>query len=688
MKLFLRILTCCTLTGLLLMAGAFPVAAREDRAPFITALDALPGREAAFKAGGEWVPYPAYRDRAAWDILTEGYKRTLIERGEELLDFTFTPVPASIYLEYERTRDRGLMHKYDHPNREALSDLILAELAEGEGRFLMKILDGMYYACERTAWSHGQHTSMQVSRRTLPSDDDQVVSLLSAVYAANIAVGWHFFHEEFDRLDPSISKTILSALEKHSFTPYLERDWNWMGWNRKDGQRVNNWNCYCNYFTLVSFLYADHNPERLARAVRRCLSSLDQYMDFVALDGACEEGSFYWTMAGAKIYETARLLADASYGKLDLLHDPQIQNMGLYMAYNYIGDGWIVDFADSDARLGPDVMYRDVFFRYGLDCGCRILSDAALSLMADAGKREFLPCELRSRQESREMIRSLESLRYNQTLRAAQRKALSAAGGDWIKMKSDLMRGISSFCFQSTQVATLRSGKWFLGAKGGGNNVSHGHLDVGSAVLYVDNCPVFIDPGVETYAGTTFGKNRFSQWWYLSDWHNILLINGYGQRRGSDALSRDFVCNTSANTLSCELAAVCPEEAAVKSWVRRYALTDTGLRMVDKLSVAQRVAPDKACFIVAGELFLPGEDVSGYKVKEGEAVIRAFSYDRSHHIDVKITFPKSFTASRDILGMTDPRFISVWGEKLTRLTLTSGTSAKDCTYSFNVSLLR
>lgn len=691
---------------LTLICVSFSVWAREDRSLFISALDALPLREATFQPGGAWVPYPAYRDRGAWDKLTLGYKETLVARGEQLLDFTFTAMPASVYLEYEKTRDRSLLHKYDHPNREALADLILAELAEGKGRFLMKVLDGLYYACERTAWGHGQHTSMQKSKRTLPTDEDHAVSLLSAVYAANVAVGWHFFHEEFDRMDPSISRTILSALEKHSFRPYLERDWSWMGWNRRNGQKVNNWNCYCNYFTLVSFLYADQDAERLGRAVRRCLSSMDQYLDFVSLDGACAEGTFYWTMAGAKMYEAARLLCDASGGALNVLDDPQIRNLGLFMAYSYIGDGWIMDVADCDARLGPDVMYRDVFFRFGIDTGCRILSDAALSLMADPLNREFRPCQMGALQEAREMYRSLESLRYNGRLREAQAEALAAYGGDWAAMKKGLMSGIGSFVFESTQVATLRaavpgSAGWFLGAKAGGNNVSHGHLDVGSAVLFVDECPVFVDPGVETYSGTTFGKNRLSQWWFGSQWHNVPLIGGLSQASGDNAVARNFRCNPASGYFSCDIAPCYPAEAGVVSWVRSYSLKgegggagrggvrssgSVGLTISDRGSLSKRVGADIVDFVVAGDIFLPGESVpaAGRKVRSGEVVVRAYSFDRSRYVDVVMSFPSSMKVAVEDKALSDPRFTSVWGSRLRKLVFTSSCRGLRPSYSFTV----
>ena len=52
----------------------------------------------------------------------------------------------------------------------------------------------------------------------------------------------------------------------------------------------------------------------------------------------------------------------------------------------------------------------------------------------------------------------------------------------------------------------------FVAAKGGFNNESHNHNDVGTFSLYVNTIPVIIDAGVGTYTKQTFGKDRYTIW--------------------------------------------------------------------------------------------------------------------------------------------------------------------------------
>lgn len=99
-----------------------------------------------------WVPYPAYTDRAAWDSLMGPNKQRLIAAGEKLLDYKWKLIPATAYLEYERSGNRKVMEAPYDANRQALNALMLAELAEGKGRFIDQLLNGAYMSCEMNSW--------------------------------------------------------------------------------------------------------------------------------------------------------------------------------------------------------------------------------------------------------------------------------------------------------------------------------------------------------------------------------------------------------------------------------------------------------------------------------------------------------------------------------------------------------
>ena len=82
-----------------------------------------------------------------------------------------------------------------------------------------------------------------------------------------------------------------------------------------------------------------------------------------------------------------------------------------------------------------------------------------------------------------------------------------------------------------SQQAMLRTGDgWFIGAKAGNNGETHGHNDVGSFILYVNNIPFLVDPGVGTYVKDTFGKDRFKIWSMAAPWHYCPAPNSVQQK--------------------------------------------------------------------------------------------------------------------------------------------------------------
>ncbi|MCG8499689.1 MAG: heparinase II/III-family protein, partial [Firmicutes bacterium] len=62
---------------------------------------------------------------------------------------------------------------------------------------------------------------------------------------------------------------------------------------------------------------------------------------------------------------------------------------------------------------------------------------------------------------------------------------------------------------------------FFFAAKGGYNDKSHNHNDVGNFVLYYNGYPVFIDVGVGTYTAKTFSNKRYEIWTMQSEYHNL-----------------------------------------------------------------------------------------------------------------------------------------------------------------------
>ena len=94
----------------------------------------------------KWVPYPAYDDRAGWDRLIGDSKEDIIKAGQQYLDYHWTVVRATDYLEYEKSGNRNTMQNPNNQNARVFSILLMAELAEGKGRFVNDLMNGVLFS--------------------------------------------------------------------------------------------------------------------------------------------------------------------------------------------------------------------------------------------------------------------------------------------------------------------------------------------------------------------------------------------------------------------------------------------------------------------------------------------------------------------------------------------------------------
>lgn len=664
------------------------VYAREDRHICQKAFEAIENKAEVFRTGADWFPYPAYADREAWDSLLGENRDPIIRNGQKLLRHRWPVITAMTYLEYEKTGDRNLFVPLQE-NTDALAGLILAELAEGKGRFMPQIINGLYYFATMPSWNaSGSDVRDRVRNRMLPNPDFPLIALTSAARGPVIAAGLHFFGEELDRIDPSISQTVYKALEKLIFEPYLDEyrylhGHEWLGFGRyTHNHRVNNWNTYCNTHVILTCLLAERDQDRLLKALEQCARSIDCYLDYNKFDGACDEGPSYWNMAGGKLYEYAWIMKACSGGKMDILQDEQVRRIMEWKSKNYITDGYLVAFGDGEAHGNGDYKH---YFRIGRTMDMPEMTDFGISMSADPSKEKFASA-IRIKGD---FYRILESLRFHEDFVAAQKNALENAGGDWHRMMLCLREKATSFWYPETEHAYLRTRNgWFIGVKGGHNNESHNHNDVGSGVFFIENCPVLIDPGVSTYGKTTFGEDRYTNWHVQSQWHNTPLINGCMQENGREFQASGTSCDTEANVFTTDLAGAYPLEAQVEKWQRTWTLGRNEMVIADAYILKGRKGDVVENFITDRPVYIEGESIDGYAVKKGEAVIAAASFDGGDKIYVKMTFPKEMKVSKEKRTLEDKRMQKSWKEDIYRLQLAFPADAPlRGTYTFRFTVL-
>jgi len=599
----------------------------------------------------KWVEYPDYNDRTGWDTFLGKYKDEYIERGEELLDYKWNLIKATDYLEFQRSGSRDVMQTPFGLNNDAISRLVIAELAEGKGRFIDQIINGVFQYCEMTTWSVSAHLNMQSNNKSLPDFREDIIDLQVADLGAFLSWTYYFLNKEFDKVNPVVSVYLKHEIEKRILNRYLqEPSFFWMALNLKPGGMVNNWNIWSNFNVLQCYLLVEDDHERLAQAVWRSLQSVDKFINYNRSDGACEEGPGYWGHAAGKLFDYLELLSTATNAKISLFDEPLIKNMGEYISNSYVGNGWFVNFADASAKTT-----LDNFLLYSF--GKAVNS----SDMVDLASVRYKPSQnlmTSSKRQCIDLYRGFRSIKENVNL--AQHKAIH-------KYKKYVTYHETEVCFMANDAG------YFFAAKGGNNNESHNHNDVGTFNLYIDSIPFIIDVGVGTYTRQTFDSGRYNNWGMQSNYHNLPVINGNGQQDGSEFKAKNVRFDEKKQTFSVDIAEAYSKDTNVSEWIRSYNLKDDRLVISDKYSLSDIKERNSISFMTWGSV-----DIKTL----GQVVMEVYGKK------VVLTYDKNkFIPSVETIELTDPKFTKVWNDKVYRVLLVAKDHSLKGGYNYTISRL-
>ena len=587
----------------------------------------------------KWVQYPSYKDREGWSRFLGEYKDEIIKNGESLLGYTWKVVKATDYLEFERSGNREIMERPFDDNNQAIVRLMLAELAEGRGRFIDQLINGVFHTCEMTSWALSAHLVTQPTHRALPTPIYPLIDLTAGDLGSLLSWVYYFMHEEFDKIDPEISRRLYRELDERIMKPYLNNDsfW-WLAANYK-GQMVNNWNPWCNSNCLMTFMLLENDVDRLSKAVSRSMQSVDKFLNYVHSDGACEEGPSYWGHASGKCLDYLVLLNRITGGKISIFDNPQIKAMGEYIARSYVGNGWVVNFADASAKGGGDPY---LIYRYGKAVKSDILKQFA-SMQNKGSKISF---------RGRDLFRILEAFLVEDELCAYQ----------------EAYTGVSYTWYPETEFCYVRNKKAFFAAKGGYNDESHNHNDAGSFSLWVNNMPVIIDAGVGTYTRQTFSSERYTIWTMQSNYHNLPMINGVPQKYGRQYKATEV--KATKNSFSANIATAYPDEAGVKKWIRSYTMRSGALVISDRFELNEIKKENVINFLSWGDII----------IKDGVIEISVNGVKGTLKYDTKM-----FKVKKECVKLTDKKLSSVWGAEVYRLSFIAKEKEQKGCYTFTIS---
>lgn len=467
-----------------------------------------------------FAPYPSAACRDEWEKTDETIRERILQEAAGYVDYKFPSIPATLFMDFCRTGNRTRFEDIYFTRRTVLNLLVLAECVEYKGRFIDRIIDGIFALCEESAWQLPAHNSYvrDTPQSILPDAPRPVIDLFACETACQLSVIEYLFKEKLDSVSPAICRRIESELSFRIFTPYLTQDFWWMGYN---GQSTNNWTIWCTQNILISAFLGTQKKlpeETLRKIAAKAAYSIDRFLESYKNDGCCTEGAQYYRHAGLCLFnamDVLSVISGGAYGRL--FTEKKIKNIAEFIVNVHISGEYYFNFADCATKAGlPGV--RE--FLFGKACESPRLMEFAAEGWNTAYNRGGIPYVCKST-ETLNLYYHLQELFTAKEMRGYCGGCGTDVAGKGTDVAKNAQTNPIFACYPDTGLYISECATYQLAVKAGNNDDSHNHNDVGSFILFKHGAPFIIDIGVETYSKKTFSPERYDIWTMQSLFHNV-----------------------------------------------------------------------------------------------------------------------------------------------------------------------
>ncbi|ETP73145.1 Heparinase II/III-like protein [Lachnospiraceae bacterium JC7] len=504
---------------------------------------------------------PDISDRSFWESLPADYREERLKLAEDAAAKDWPEILMSDYLRFSHDGNRTYFEDRFFTRRRMLTSLVMGECIEAKGRFLRKIIDGIYLILGETTWCLPAHNSYIRDTRqfTIPDTSRPVLDLFSGETAAILSVAEALLRPVLFDESPFISTAIDNALHERVIAPYLRFHFWWMG---NGLEPMCNWTPWITQNVLLTAFtrpvdtdsvratmkavtsHADDETtfsnrrmssveiaerlrdrngrveppdwrtehwhpcdDELSKIYRSAVKSVHHFLSEYEEDGCCDEGAQYYSHAGLCLFGCLSILNDISHDtekpwsgsiKEFAADETKIRNIANFISKVHVGEDYYINFADCSPHAGRRGAREYLF-------GALTHDDALMNFAAE---------DYRSESWTERLNPSEENLWYHLLNARCHERMMNQASDISALVTPDAW-------FPSTGLMVTRDTHYVLAAKAGDNADSHNHNDVGSFILYKDNRPFIIDLGVGSYTQKTFSKDRYDIWTMQSRYHNL-----------------------------------------------------------------------------------------------------------------------------------------------------------------------
>ncbi len=425
--------------------------------------------------------FPQFTDEKFEQLRTHPYFADDIKKFSKIAEeFLHTEPPqikfSAMHL-FETTGNRSVHESVYFNYGKRLNVYFFMYLLTKDEKYLTALSDIIWNICDFETWTLPAHVkeSETLERRR------GSLALFSTALGFRIAEVLYFIG---DKLPELVYRRAKNELRERIINPFRDRDDFW--WYTID----NNWSAVCTAGIFATYVYAAEREETDAM-LPKMLAIMDCYLKGFDNDGCCREGYNYWSYGFSHYCMFADMLRGYTDGKTDLFKDEKIHAIARFQQNATINKYETVSFSDCATRFAPDA-YLSHFL-----------------------KNEYNDIEIPTFKKSNEKDPALRRMLWQDPTLA------------------NCTMSPKSTVFHEAQWYIKHTPAYSMAIKGGCNNESHNHNDIGSFLISKGDEVSFTDAGTGEYTKQYFSSERYTILANSARGHSVPIINGEYQTVGT-----------------------------------------------------------------------------------------------------------------------------------------------------------
>lgn len=393
--------------------------------------------------------------------------------------------------------------------------------------------------CSEYSWALPAHLPESPEYIDYSDKSNMIIDLFAAETAQSLSEIIHLFS---DSLSSKLQAKVHEEIQKRIFTPFGSKEWGWE-------KLKNNWSSViASCIGMIALYELPYESNEQLAILSRLRSVFSVYFSSFGQDGACEEGVAYW-----------------AYG---------------FGYFNYFNECYRTVYK-KDFYCDKELLRQIAAFPSRVE-----LADGLYVPFSDATEAE-LPSGLLSYCQSNYSV-SIPKVKYVTSIEhdSCYRWAVNYRNWIWTKPVAENLPAFSvSHFFNDVQWLIYKNQHFFFAAKGGHNNESHNHNDIGHFILGNSSNLVFTDLGAGEYTKFYFDdRYRYDILNNRSLGHSVPVINGCEQKNGNyGATEVQYKNKIQQISFEMTIDEVYPSNAELKYYKRSFIILTDSIEVYDQM---------------------------------------------------------------------------------------------------------